>query len=65
MSFIRFCRGDLEKQRICKNRVIKSKSFVVLSSQLGTMQFVCSENRALFTFDVNSFSLLEKKLGGI
>ena len=29
MSFMCFCRGDLEKQHIYKNRVIKSKNFVV------------------------------------
>ena len=32
MSFIRFSRGDLEKQRIYKQKMIKSKNFAVLSS---------------------------------
>ena len=32
MSFFCLCRGDLEKQCIYKNRVIKSKKFAVLSS---------------------------------
>ena len=31
MSFIRLCRGNLEKQRTYKNRVIKSKYFAVSS----------------------------------
>ena len=41
MSFICLCRGDLEKQRIIyQNRVIKPKNFAVLSSYLGSKQFV-------------------------
>ena len=31
MSFIGLCGGDLEKQRIYKNRMIKSKNFAVFS----------------------------------
>ena len=61
MSFIRLCRGDLEKQLIYKNNEIKSKklcSFVELICSLS-----CKKRLALITFHVNFFILLEKKLG--